>query len=419
MRSSSKIALLVCVLALLVVCALAEGEKVTVPAQGRPLKNLTKQADGHYTPYTLPAYPETAKVYTVKTGDTLWDLARTNLNNPYLWPQIWEQNPYITNPHWIYPGDPLLIEEPKLVEQPTVSEEAAKEPEEAPLGALQKKLPQPDARSAPLDIVTKELETYYCTDVELYGSGRISAKKLSFDTFIVGAEDEQLERLYSPGEIVYLNKGMRQNVFPGSRFQVLRSGGEVKNPVTGKFVGFYYMELGLVKVLIAHDDNAIAEVELATRPIYCGDALLPFTEKQKLPRDQNHKLQRFVEDNGKPSGNIVFMEDDRTIAGAGAVVYIDLGEKADIAPGQICTVYRIEGDYHQTNEFYPDHQTENVKAKPVKEFKLASKNALAHRSIPRVILGELVVLEVFDCAAKALIIESRQFMNVRNFVQAQ
>src|SRR5262249_34232253 len=55
-------------------------------------------------------YPAGAKTYTIKAHDTLWALGKQFYNNAYLWPQIWEANTWITDAHWIYPGDVLLLE---------------------------------------------------------------------------------------------------------------------------------------------------------------------------------------------------------------------------------------------------------------------------------------------------------------------
>lgn len=47
--------------------------------------------------------------YIVKDFDTLWDLAFHFYGDPFTWQRIWEANRYIRDPHWIYPGDTLII----------------------------------------------------------------------------------------------------------------------------------------------------------------------------------------------------------------------------------------------------------------------------------------------------------------------
>jgi hypothetical protein len=54
--------------------------------------------------------------HVVRRGDTLWDLARTYLNNPFQWRLIFEANrSVVEDPHWIYPAERLII--PTLLQQ--------------------------------------------------------------------------------------------------------------------------------------------------------------------------------------------------------------------------------------------------------------------------------------------------------------
>ena len=97
------------------------------PAAGAPADQSAPAVEGGLLkgPATLPAHwsrnrcpetvPDGASYYIVVKGDTLWDIARRFLGNPYLWPQIWDRNRCITDAHWIYPGDVLIIPDVNVV----------------------------------------------------------------------------------------------------------------------------------------------------------------------------------------------------------------------------------------------------------------------------------------------------------------
>lgn len=85
-------------LALTICAGLSIGVVTTIEAS-TPTRNINPPALKANAP----------NVYVVKKGDTLWDISKKFLKNPYRWREIWASNKYIKNPHWIFPGDRLLM----------------------------------------------------------------------------------------------------------------------------------------------------------------------------------------------------------------------------------------------------------------------------------------------------------------------
>jgi len=85
---------------------------------------------------------QTGRTHVVKRGDTLWDLARLYLGDPYLWPEIYRLNTdMIDDPHWIYPSEVLKLPTPGST--PTVAE--GPKPEAEPPTAVPQGAPVPSA----------------------------------------------------------------------------------------------------------------------------------------------------------------------------------------------------------------------------------------------------------------------------------
>lgn len=59
--------------------------------------------------------------YVIQPGDTLWDISTAFMGDSYYWPRLWSYNDYITNPHWIYPGNVVYFNPSSLLEPPSMT----------------------------------------------------------------------------------------------------------------------------------------------------------------------------------------------------------------------------------------------------------------------------------------------------------
>lgn len=133
-------------------------------------------------------HPDT---YVVRRGDTLWDISARFLKKPWLWPEIWQANPQIKNPHLIYPGDVIsLAYLDRLAVQPGPRTEAA------PINAI------------PLDQVEAFLKDMRVVD------------QFEQLPYVVSIEGERLRG--TQNHVVYV-RGLA-GAQPGQRYLVVRPG---------------------------------------------------------------------------------------------------------------------------------------------------------------------------------------------------
>jgi len=314
----------------------AQGDSPASTQPTKPPRNLKKVGD-HWTPWIPPTAGP--KDYLIQPGDTLWDLAGKWLADPHLWPQVWDQNRYIVDSHWIYPGDPLVVPgRPTVVpaegalptapeEQPTAPGAEAEAVDETPSGA--------PIRPVPLVPVADE--------VDLYCSGYIDPNHAPADLRVAGRELER-EHL-AQGDVIYLNQGRDQGIAPGSEFGVLRETRSIFHPVSQENLGNFIKRLGRVRVLAAQETTATAVIEMACEDIVLGDELAPWAE---IPIPRISSMPRFdrydVTPRGDLRGRVVAIRDHITRAGGGNVVYTDLGTNSGVKPGDVLTLYRDNED---------------------------------------------------------------------------
>lgn len=128
--------------------------------------------------------------YVVKRGDTLWDIAGRFLQKPWLWPEIWQANPQIKNPHLIYPGDVISL---AYLDRVAASIQAG---------------PRTDG---PVNAVS-------LSEVEPFLKDLRMVESLDGLPYVVGLEEDRMRS--SHGQVAYI-RGL-DGVAPGQRYLVVR-----------------------------------------------------------------------------------------------------------------------------------------------------------------------------------------------------
>ena len=360
---------------------------VPAGAAERPPQVLHLVGD-HWTAWDPPVPPEGAEVHVVVRGDTLWDLAGRFYGDPYLWPQLWEQNQYVLDAHWIYPGDPLIVGL-AIEEIDSLAELTGEADVTAAAGEDDGVMSAAQAAGAPVPLGTES---------DIYCTGFIADPDYGFPYAIVGSEYEALSPRLTVGEvggpayrtgygsdsvrygmmtgdIVYLDGGRLGGMRPGQRFTVVAPGERVNHPVSRRMVGHFFRFLGRVRVLSVQEETAIAEIVHTCDPVTVGSRLMPYEQKPvPLGRMSSMRPINFPTSaqNLRDAPVIVRAEDDVLTLGADSVVYIDRGAVDDVVPGDLYTIYRMHG-----------------------------------RELPPVVLGELAVLAVHETSSVARILTSR------------
>jgi hypothetical protein len=405
----------------------------TPPESPTPPKNLKKVGD-HWTPYDPPdpeSFPAGSRVHIIVKGDTLWDLAGSEFQNPYLWPQIWDVNRYILDSHWIYPGDPILLPaQPTVVTQivPTEGQTGApplsapepiapaESPEATPDEGLEEGLdgeemaqltpaePAPEPAAAHAPAPAADFTDFHCT-------GEIRRDYRKSEVYIAQAEEPKVG--LSVGDLVYLNAGREgSRVSPGDTFSVVAKGGEVFHPITDKWLGTYVRRLGLLKVLAAQDTTAIAEITYScTDRIEVGFELEP-ERPVSVPEYRQVTLDRLdVEPSGKVNGYVVHLQDSMVRASTGKIVDLDLGSRDGIKPGDLLQVYvssqppagkQVKYRFRWDNNRYESQYL---------------RDDASHLRFPRKPIAILMVLSASERTATAKVMESRAEVEVGDRVE--
>ncbi len=311
----------------------ASAEEGSTDKSTRPPRNLKKVGD-HWTPWEPP--PAGPDDHIIQKGDTLWDLGQQWLGNPFLWPQIWDQNRYIQDSHWIYPGDPIVKPGKATVVPPggPLSGEAGAEEE----GVSVPSKPEPSSVRT-----TPKLLHPLAMKHDVYCSGYVDPDHVFPPLWVAGREIERIG--VGTGDVVYLNQGRNQGIEAGMDLAVQRKAWPVRHPATQQDLGSMIVRLGRVRVLCSQENTAVGAIMDACEPIHDSDELVPWTNIRIPDRTAMPPFDRHCEGaSGGAQGYVVVIKDRLSAAGTGHIIHTDLGQNSGVRPGDSLTLYRDNGE---------------------------------------------------------------------------
>jgi len=219
-------------------------------------------ATGSQIPLTADAPEE----YTVKSGDTLWDISKLFLRDPWYWPEIWYVNAQIQNPHLIYPGDMLKLVyvngQPRL----TMARRGGNGPE-AGLSGTNKLKPQVrrEALSRAITSLPYEVIAGFAGRPTLLDKSQVNSAP-----YVVALRDGHL--IGGMGNEIYA-RGL-QDAAVETRFSVIHVDGELRDPETRDVLGYTGIYVGSGPIAMAGKTAKLVLTDSAQEALQ-GDKLFP------------------------------------------------------------------------------------------------------------------------------------------------
>jgi LysM domain len=275
--------------------------------------------------------------YTIKKGDTLWDISKRRLSDPFAWPRIWKDNPFIHDPDLIYPGQVI-----KLPPGVTIAPQAEVTPppppapeEETPFVEKGKLTPElPPVSEGNIITLPPPLERQpVATPQAILSAGFLEENH---------AETRPIEGSPSPRELYGMMDELyvkADGVKVGDRFIIGRYETEIKNPETKELLGTLVRVTGVLDIEGPRDGFMLGNISEAFTDIRDTDLLFPYQAPLIVyePVSYNPKAEGL-------SGYIAAVKGDRKDSGQTDVIYINKGALDGVLPGDKFIVARSGGE---------------------------------------------------------------------------
>lgn len=265
--------------------------------------------------------------HVISEGDTIWDLSGSYYGDSYQWPRMWSYNAHITNPHWVYPGDIVYLQE-----APEASGQAQQGA--SPAAASSAQAP-PSGMFLPTGGMITAEELAYTG--RIIGSPKEATMLGEQDSVWVGfGEEAYTARERDETKEKDRTAMQEQEVAVGDRFAVVRLEGQISDD-DGNTLGQKYIVLGSLVITEVSENHAeTAMIDQSWREMERGDVLVPYERQLKAvqPRKAESDLIAHIVDTLQPG--FAF--------GTDQYVFVDRGAEDNVRVGNRFFIYqRFEG----------------------------------------------------------------------------
>jgi hypothetical protein len=331
----------------------------------------------------IPLADNAPDSYVVKRGDTLWGIAKVFLRDPWYWPEIWQVNPQVHNPHLIYPGDTLRLVyidgRPQIVLQ---RGDALQRGGDVRVG--------PRVRSEPLDSAITTIP-YATVAAFMSKPSVLDREQIKAAPYVLATRD--LHVVMSEGDTVYA-RGFTSPAELGSHYNVVRVGDALIDPDDNRVLGYDGIFTGSGHVTRQGDPTTLIMTESA-RESRAGDKLIP--GGVEVPLDFIPSAPRV-----KTNGRIIAVANGVTIIGQYEVVVVNRGARDGLAPGNVLGVF-------DTGPLVADTDK--------KGFFNLNRFGVKRVALPSERTGTFMVFKTFDNISYGLIMEATNLIRVGDKVQ--
>lgn len=316
--------------------------------------------------------------YVVVKGDTLWAISGRFLKSPWRWPEIWQLNKEeIKNPHWIYPGDVVLLDRAsgklRLVKNQKYRGTGRDFIKMTPQARI-----EPNENSAIPIISPADIGPFLSQPLVINKDGLAAAPRIIANEeghVVIGAGSRAYVRGLSEG-------GPKQ-------WHIFRPGKPLVDPDTKQVLGYEAIYLGDARVL-KYGETATVEIVKAVQEILRDDRLVAAT---------NVDLANFVP-HSPPSlvhGKVIATYGGVAEAGRNSIVTLNRGSADGLDIGSVLALLR-------TGEVASYRNNDN-----------SGKPDLI--KLPEERYGLVLVFRTFDRVSYALVMQSSLSVNVGDAVQ--